>query len=87
MYLPIDLYSLNDTYCIMRIKKDILSQKILEMLKKVDEPLETIEILDSIKGSTRVKILYRLNKLRGEMSIKGKQVGSGKGTWIWWKDG
>jgi predicted Zn-ribbon and HTH transcriptional regulator len=71
----------------MRIKKDILSQKILEMLKKVDEPLETIEVLDMIKNSTRVKILYRLNRLRGETVIKGKQVGSGKGTWIWWKDG
>ena len=87
VYLSIDLYSLNVIYCIMRIKKDILSQKILEILKKADEPLETIEILDSIKGSTRVKILYRLNRLRGETVIKGKQVGSGKGTWIWWKDG
>jgi hypothetical protein len=84
--LSIDLYIQNDIYLIMRIKNDILSQKILEILKKTDEPLETIEILGLIKNSTRIKALYRLYNLRGEMLIKGKQVGSGKGTWIWWKN-
>lgn len=67
----------------MRIRRDKLSQKILEVVNKADEPLETVEILDSIKA-TRVKVLYRLSRLRGESLIKGKQVGSGKGTWIWW---
>jgi len=69
----------------MRIKRDKLSQKILKLIKSIDEPLETVEILNSIKGSTRTKVLYRLYKLRGDSLIKGKQVGSGKGTWIWWK--
>jgi hypothetical protein len=68
----------------MRAKRDSLSQKILEKIKSVDEPLETIEIIDAISGATRIKVLYRLYKLRGELSVKGKQVGSGKGTWIWW---
>ena len=68
----------------MRIKRDKLSQKILELVSRADEPLETIEIIEAIKGSTRTMILYRLYKLRGESSIRGKQVGSGKGTWIWW---
>ena len=68
----------------MHAKRDSLSQKILDLISKVDEPLETIEIIDSIKNSTRIKVLYRLYKLRGEALVKGKQVGSGKGTWIWW---
>jgi DNA-binding Lrp family transcriptional regulator len=69
----------------MRAHLDIISQKILELLKKVNEPLETIEILNALKNVTRTKILYRLSVLRGDGLIKGKQVGSGKGTWIWWK--
>jgi len=69
----------------MRIKRDNLSQKILEIIEKSSEPLETVEIISSVKNSTRVKVLYRLYKLRGESLIQGKQVGSGKGTWIWWK--
>jgi DNA-binding Lrp family transcriptional regulator len=47
--------------------------------------LETKEIGEKLKKISRVKILYRLNNLRAEGLIKGKQVGSGKGTWIWWK--
>jgi hypothetical protein len=69
----------------MRAKRDAISQKILEIIGKADEPLETIEIIDALKGSTRIKVLYRLYNLRGEGLLKGKQVGSGKGTWIWWK--
>ncbi len=69
----------------MRIRKDKISQKILEAINKADEPLETIEIISLIKNSTRTKIMYRLYGLRGDALIKGKQVGSGKGAWIWWK--
>jgi hypothetical protein len=69
----------------MRAKRDIISQKILEMISKAEEPLETVEIIDALKNSTRIKVLYRLYNLRGENLLKGKQVGSGKGTWIWWK--
>jgi hypothetical protein len=71
----------------MRAKRDIISQKILEMISKAEEPLETVEIIDALKNSTRIKVLYRLYNLRGENLLKGKQVGSGKGTWIWWKNG
>jgi hypothetical protein len=69
----------------MRAKRDVISQKILEVVNKSDEPLETIEIIDNLKTSTRMKILYRLYHLRGDQLLNGKQVGSGKGTWIWWK--
>ena len=69
----------------MRIRKDILSKKILNLINRSDEPLETREIEELLPKLTRVIILYRLNNLRGEGRIKGKQVGSGKGAWIWWK--
>jgi len=64
---------------------DGISQKILDLLAEAKEPLETKEIELLLKNITRVKVLYRLNLLRGDGLIKGKTVGSGKGTWIWWK--
>jgi len=64
---------------------DNLQTKILKIIKKADEPLETREIETSLPKASRVKILYRLNDLRGQGQIKGKQVGSGKGCWIWWR--
>jgi repressor of nif and glnA expression len=69
----------------MRINSDKIRNKILEVLKKADEPLETREIELILKNVTRVKVLYRLNNLRGDGLIKGKPVGSGKGAWIWWR--
>ncbi len=71
----------------MKIEKDSLSRSILDIINKSEEPLETREIENLLKNTTRVMILYRLNNLRGDGLIKGKQVGSGKGTWIWWKIG
>ena len=65
-------------------KDDKISKDILKTLKIADEPLETKEIEILLKKITRTKILYRLNNLRGEGKIKGKNVGSGKGCWIWW---
>ncbi len=65
--------------------EDEISKKIVSTIKSSDEPIETKEIEQKIKGVSRDKILYRLFNLRGEGVIKGKQVGSGKGTWIWWK--
>lgn len=65
--------------------EDELSKKIIGVIKSSDEPIETKEIEQKIKGVSRDKVLYRLFNLRGEGVIKGKQVGSGKGTWIWWK--
>lgn len=65
-------------------RNDSISQKILQLLASAKEPLETKEIESLLKNVTRVKVLYRLNLLRGDGLIKGKPVGSGKGTWIWW---
>ena len=69
----------------MRKKEDTISKKIIEILKKADNPLETREIEEILKDVTRIKVFYRLNLLRGDGLIKGKPVGSGKGTWIWWR--
>ena len=69
----------------MRRNLDKISKDILRILDKAGEPLETKEIELVLKNVTRIKVLYRLNNLRGEGLIKGKPVGSGKGTWIWWK--
>lgn len=71
----------------MRNALDSVSKRILSILKKSDEPLETKELELTLKDVTRIKLLYRLNNLRGDGLVKGKQVGSGKGTWIWWTQG
>ena len=73
----------------MRGVLDKTSTKILTLLQEAQEPLETKEIetllaQTRLKDITRTKVLYRLNLLRGDGAIKGKPVGSGKGTWIWW---
>jgi len=69
----------------MSREADVLRTRILQIIQQAQEPLETREIEELLAKSTRVKILYRLNLLRGDGLIKGKPVGSGKGTWIWWK--
>ena len=69
---------------LMRRIEDAISKKIIEILSNSDEPFETKEIEILLKNVTRIKVLYRLNNLRGEGKIKGKAIGSGKGTWIWW---
>ncbi|MFC1697305.1 hypothetical protein ACFL1H_03160 [Nanoarchaeota archaeon] len=68
----------------MRRSPDKISRNILKILDEKGEPLETKEIELSMKSVTRTKILYRLSYMRGEGLIRGKVVGSGKGTWIWW---
>ena len=68
--------------------EDEISLKILKILKKSDEPLETREIEKIMKGTTRSKIMYRLNDLRAENKIRGKRISAGgKGAWIWWRIG
>lgn len=79
--------------------EDTITEKILQLVRDSAEPLETKEIEEGLKAQeklpkkvtgetvTRVKVLYRLNMLRGDGLIKGKPVGSGKGTWIWWRGG
>jgi len=69
----------------MRRTGDKISNRIVEILEKTDEPLETREIELILKDVSRIKVLYRLNNLRGDGIIKGKAIGSGKGAWIWWK--
>jgi len=64
---------------------DTLTLNILKHIIDVNEPLETKEIETFFPTETRTKILYRLNQLRGDGKIKGKAIGSGKGTWIWWQ--
>ncbi len=70
----------------MRRNIDKASEKVVGILKDSLEPLETKEIEEVMKNITRAKLMYRLSNLRGDGLIKGKVVGSGKGTWIWWKD-
>ena len=69
----------------MDIWKEEEIKEILKIIEKSEEPLETKEIVKFLPKITRIKILYRLNHLRADNLIKGKQVGAGKGTWIWWK--
>jgi len=71
--------------------RDLISDEIIVVLNSSDEPLETKEIEEKIKvkikkeSTTRTKIFYRLNNLRGDGMVKGKFMGPGKGVWIWWK--
>jgi hypothetical protein len=64
--------------------KDKLGEKLITVLGEASEPLETKEIEENVPAETRSKIFNRLKDLRGEGPIKGKMVGSGKGTWVWW---
>jgi len=70
---------------LMRRTKDKIYQRISKILEETDEPLETKDIGMFLNDVSRIKILYRLNNLRGDGLIKGKPVGSGKGAWIWWR--
>ena len=70
-------------------KLDPIGELIERIVTNAEEPLETTEIIASVRERagrvSRSKILYRLNNLRAENEIAGKAVGSGKGTWIWYK--
>lgn len=68
----------------MRLK-DKLLEAIIAVIENATEPLETREIEEKLPKETRAKILLRLRNLQGEGMIKGKSVGAGRGTWIWWK--
>jgi repressor of nif and glnA expression len=68
----------------MKLLKEAETLAILKIINESLEPLETKEIEQLDKKVTRTRILYRLTNLRAEGLIKGKQVGAGKGTWIWW---
>ena len=83
--LPIDLNTKTPETVLMRRKKDLLYSRILSLVTSSNEPFETKEIEEALPKFTRIMILYRLNMLRGESRINGKQIGSGKGAWVWWK--
>ena len=85
MRLPINLLMRKRTLFKVDALLDSESKTILRVIGSAKEPLETKEIGKKLKKISRTKILYRLNNLRAEGHIKGKQVGSGKRTWIWWK--
>jgi hypothetical protein len=72
--------------------KDKVEKAIAKVVSTSVEPLETKEVQEKVTGIlgedvTRSKLLYRLNDLRGQGEILGKSVGSGKGVWVWWKNG
>jgi hypothetical protein len=63
---------------------DEVEKRLLHLVNKSDEPLSTRELVLKMK-MTRSKVFYRLFLLRAENRIRGKFIGSGKGSWIWWK--
>jgi len=65
--------------------KDKLTETLIEIINKASEPLQTKEIEAKLPTETRTKIINRLRDLAVKGEIKGKTVGSGKGTWIWWR--
>ena len=65
--------------------KDKLAEMLLKTLNEASEPLETKEIEKKLPTATRSKIFSRLIALVIAGVVKGKRVGSGNGTWIWWK--
>ena len=69
----------------MDVWKEDDIREILKAVEKAEEPLETKEVQKLLPKVSRAKILYRLNHLRADSLVRGKQVGAGKGTWIWWK--
>lgn len=64
---------------------DKISNSILTLLSTANKPLETKEIEESA-NATRALVFRRLHILRGDGAVKGKAIGSGKGTWIWWRE-
>ena len=68
-------------------KGDRISDLVVRILQSAQSPLETKEVVELVQKqtkSTRAIVFKRLTNLRGDGAIKGKQIGSGKGVWIWW---
>lgn len=64
--------------------KNDLKKQIMNIIKQVEEPLETTEIRDSLGDDVALgKAKRRLKELKEDNKIKGKTVGPG--TYIWWK--
>lgn len=68
---------------------DKISQKVIETVFSAHTPLETKQVEEIVRDAipaTRTKIFKRLVDLRGDQILRGRVVGSGKGTWIWWRE-
>lgn len=65
--------------------KDKLTEALIKVINEASEPLETKEIEKKIPAETRTKIVNRLRDSAVQGTIKGKMVGAGRGTWIWWR--
>lgn len=68
---------------------DKIEQKIIDAIFSSHTPLETKQVEEIVRDAipaTRTKIFKRLVDLRGDQILRGKAVGSGKGTWIWWRE-
>jgi hypothetical protein len=71
------------------VSDDKIAQKVLNTIFSSQTPLETKQIEDIVRDAiptTRTIIFKRLTDLRGDGVLRGKVVGSGKGTWIWWRE-
>lgn len=69
------------------MRADPIKKLVLSVINSSAIPLETTEVVEKVlehKKTTRTIILARLRDLRGDGAIFGKNVGSGKGVWIWW---
>jgi hypothetical protein len=65
--------------------KDKLTKDLIKVVDDANEPLETKEIEAKLPTATRTKIVKRLMESAIKGLIKGKTVGSGKKTWVWWR--
>ena len=68
-----------------KIQPKNVDEKLISIINSSFYPLETKEIIKQIPEFSHAKILQRLTVIWGDGVIKGKQVGSGKGVWIWWR--
>jgi len=69
--------------------KDRVANAIRQTVNQSPSPLETTEVARLVRNAipaTRTILFKRLTDLRGDSALKGKHVGSGKGTWIWWRE-
>lgn len=60
-------------------------KKILKFILSSEVPVETVEVCKNFKEMSYKKVSFRLHLLASEGLIGMKNVGSGKGTYIWFK--
>ena len=62
-----------------------IDDKLISIINSSNIPLETKEIKDQVPELSHAQVLRLLTTIWGDGVIKGKQVGSGKGVWVWWR--